>query len=243
MIIATIVRNLKTYVGINYVPITYGQSFCGLVGNNGIGKSSVLEALDSFFNSRPWNFNVVTKKSGFTTTRPHIVPVFMVTIDGNKLDNYDLAKRYSDYVWELEEADIHSQNRDQFKTFSEQLSIIKREHTKETTLILPIGYSYDNVPNLSLFNTKKLVELFNLEYDKSIQQIQDEDLKQFEPLILELKNQFEYIYIPKDIDPENFTQLETKEIQSLMGETLTEIVEKCVPQGKIQEINKTEINN
>ena len=32
----------------------------------------------------------------------------------------------------------------------------------------------------------------------------------------ELKNLYEYIYIPKDIDPEVFTQLETKEIQSLM---------------------------
>lgn len=33
--------------------------------------------------------------------------------------------------------------------------------------------------------------------------------------------------------------METKEIQSLMGETLNEIVEKCVPQRKIQEINQS----
>ncbi len=237
MIIGTIVRNFKTYTGINYIPITYGQSFCGLVGNNGIGKSSVLEALDSFFNSKPWNYNIITKRSGFATTRPHIVPVFLIKIDSQTLENYELAKKFSDYVWELEEVDILSQNREQFKNFSEQLSIIKREHNKDTTLILPLGYTHDNIPSLSFFNTKKFGELFVDDFDKVQQQVQDDDLKQFEPLLTELRKIFEYIYIPKDIDPENFAQLETKEIQSLMGETLTEIVEKCVPQGKIQEIN------
>ena len=65
----------------------------------------------------------------------------------------------------------------------------------------------------------------------------EESLKYFLPLHEELKELFDYIYIPKDIDPEIFTQLETKEIQLLMGESLNEIIEKCVPQTKIQEIN------
>jgi hypothetical protein len=93
------------------------------------------------------------------------------------------------------------------------------------------------VPSLSFFNTKKLGELVVPDFDKTLQQIPDEDLRVYQNLLGELKVLFEFIYIPKDIDPENFTQLETREIQSLMGETLNEIVEKCVPQGKIQEIN------
>ncbi|WP_200890823.1 AAA family ATPase, partial [Pedobacter lusitanus] len=123
------------------------------------------------------------------------------------------------------------------KIFSDQLEIIKRDKSKEDTLILPLGLSYDNVPNLSIFNTKKLGELFVDDFDRTLQIVQDSDLQQFSPLVNELKNLIEYIYIPKDIDPESFTQLETKEIQSLMGETLNDIVEKCVPQSKIQEIN------
>lgn len=238
MIIGTIVRNVKTYSGINYIPLTFGQGFCGLVGNNGIGKSSVLEALDCFFNYRPWNHNIITKKSGFSTTRPHIVPVFLFKISDTKLTNFDLAKKLSDYVWQLEESDVLSQNREQFKTFAEQLSIIKREHKMEDTLLLPIGITYDSSISLSFFNTKKLGEILIPNFDKAQQALDDEQVKQFEPLILELKDLIEYIYIPKDIDPENFAQLETKEIQSLMGETLTEIVEKCVPQSKIQEINQ-----
>ena len=97
--------------------------------------------------------------------------------------------------------------------------------------------SYDRVASLSIFNTKKLVEIIDTNADQNKTQLQDDDLKDFLPLHEELKGLFEYIYIPKDIDPENFTQLETKEIQSLMGETLNEIVERCVPQDKIKEIN------
>ena len=53
MIIGVFLRYIKTYQGINYIPLTNGDSFCGLVGNNGVGKSSILESLDCFFNNRP----------------------------------------------------------------------------------------------------------------------------------------------------------------------------------------------
>lgn len=59
MIVGTILRNIKFYSGINYVPLTFGQNFNGLVGNNGIGKSSVLEAIGCIFNGRKWNHNLV----------------------------------------------------------------------------------------------------------------------------------------------------------------------------------------
>lgn len=239
MIIGAVLRNFKTYSGINYIPITHGQNFCGLVGNNGIGKSSVLEALDSYFNGKNWNYNIVTKKSGFTTTRPHIVPIFLVHKDTISNEQIELATKLSNYVRNLEEADILSQNRIQFKSFEEQREILTRDFDKGKYLILPLGISYDSVPNLSIFNTKKLGEILIEEFDSSQQQMNDENLQIFKDLLFELKNNFEYIYIPKDIDPENFTQLETKEIQSLMGETLNEIVEKCVPQNKIHEINQS----
>ncbi|EAS5601021.1 hypothetical protein D9R73_23665, partial [Salmonella enterica] len=57
MIIGLFLRYFKTYGGNNYIPLSSGSNFCGLIGNNGIGKSSVLESLDSFFNSKNWNLN------------------------------------------------------------------------------------------------------------------------------------------------------------------------------------------
>ena len=51
MILGIILRNFKIYKSISYIPISNGNRFCGLIGKNGIGKSSILEALDYYFNS------------------------------------------------------------------------------------------------------------------------------------------------------------------------------------------------
>ena len=238
MIIGTLLRNIKTYAGINYVPLSNGHSYCGLVGNNGIGKSSVLDALDCLFNQKQWNYNIVVRKSGFSTTRPHIVPIFHIQKDLISDDNQNLAKKISDYVWECDESDFLAQNKVHFNSFKSQREILERGGFKDNYLILPIGLTYDGCPSLSIFNNRSIGEILIETFEKFNQTIQDEDLKILEPLIQELMGYIEYIYIPKDIDPDNFTQLETKEIQGLMGETLNDIVAKCVPQAKIQEINR-----
>jgi len=238
MIVGVNLRNFKTYSGLNYIPLTHGGTFCGLVGNNGIGKSSVLESLDCLFNTKPWNLNIITKKSGLTTTRPHVVPTYLILKSRISEPNKEIAEKVSSYVWQLEEADVISQNREQFKTFSSQREILMRDFSHESHYLLPLGWSYDGVANLSLFNTKKFGELFDDDFDKAPQQLNDKGLGQFNDLINEVQGLYEFIYIPKDIDPDNFTQLETKEIQALMGLTLNEIVAKCVPAAKIQDINR-----
>lgn len=121
--------------------------------------------------------------------------------------------------------------------FQEQRDLLKKRYSTEDWMLIPLGSSYEQVPSLSIFNTRRLVEAIGT--DKTNNQLQDEELKTLEPLHEELKKIFEYIYIPKDIDPEIFTQLETKEIQLLMGETLNEIIERRVPQEKIQGINSS----
>ena len=119
MLIGVFLRNFKTYTGINYVPLTNGHSFCGLVGNNGIGKSSVLEAFDSLFNDKSWNFNVVVKKSGLSATKPHIVPVYLLSVSQVSKENVELFQKISDYTWNIEESDIAPPNRVHFKSFQQ----------------------------------------------------------------------------------------------------------------------------
>lgn len=235
MIIGVFLRNFKTYAGINYIPLTNGHSFCGLVGNNGIGKSSVLESLDCLLNNKAWNYNLAVKRSGITTVKPYIVPIYLLPLEKISEANEEIAKRINNCMWHIEDSDIAPLNRSHFKTFREQRESLREKYDIENWMLIPLGLSYDAVPSISIFNTAKFVEVISS--DKTKNQLQDEDLKSFLPLHEELKELFEYIYIPKDIDPENFTQLETREIQSLMGRTLNEIIEKCVPQAKIQDIN------
>lgn len=236
MIIGIFLRNIKTYSGINYIPLSNGHSYCGLVGNNGIGKSSVLEAIDCIFNQKTWNYNIVVKKRGLGSTRPHIVPIFLIKKE-IITENKEIAEKISEYTWRCEESDFLALNKAHYNVFAEQREILIRDKFNKDHFLLPIGLSYENVPNLSIFNNRYLGEILVDRFEKSNLTIQDDDLKKILPLFNEITRDIEYIYIPKDIDPENFTQLETREIQGLMGETLQDIVAKCVPQKKIQEIN------
>lgn len=76
MIVALLIRNFKIYQNINFLPISNGKMFSALVGENGAGKSSVLEALNSFFNGVDWNYNHTITLNSFDTREPFICPIF-----------------------------------------------------------------------------------------------------------------------------------------------------------------------
>lgn len=42
MIVGIFLKNIKSYGRITFVPLTYKSNFCGLIGKNGIGKSTIL---------------------------------------------------------------------------------------------------------------------------------------------------------------------------------------------------------
>lgn len=232
MIIGVIIRYVKTYSGINYIPLTDGHQYCGLLGNNGIGKSSILEAFDCFFNKKKWNLNIVTKKSGLNTTNPYIVPIFLVEKTKIKDTIKSEVEMISTYAWGCVASDFTGRNIRLFETFKSQRDILERDGFKATHYLLPIGYSYEYKPNLSFFKN----HTFETKFKETFTEGDLEDSLQ--SVVDKLASSFEYIYIPKDINPEDFTQLETEEIQKLMGETLHDIVAKCVPRNKIDEINR-----
>ena len=105
MIIGVILRNFKTYKNINYIPLSNGESFSGFIGANGIGKSSILEALDCFFNNRIWNVNVNRTSSGEESC--YIVPIFCIEKDVSIRPracfspSYNKVKSQTKHVWLL----------------------------------------------------------------------------------------------------------------------------------------------
>lgn len=238
MIIGTFLRYYKTYQGINYVPITDQDKFCGLLGKNGIGKSSVLEALDTFFNARPWNFNTVTKKSGKVKAPPEIIPVFLLPrnlFEGEELKNAEIL----DFVARnISDRHVNSSNRSRVKEFIDHVNSLSQKKDISNLLIIPIGINHDEKISISFFNNSFLVDKV-LGENTDAKKLSDKDLERFEPLLLNIKDIIDYIYIPKEIDPELFTKLETDEIQVLMGETLLQKLTKLVPHSKINEINSS----
>uniref|UniRef100_UPI00403F0B13 AAA family ATPase n=1 Tax=Oceanobacillus sp. FSL W7-1293 TaxID=2921699 RepID=UPI00403F0B13 len=64
MITGLFLRHYKTYQGLYFIPICndYNNQYSVFVGNNGIGKSSIMEGLNTFFNNGEWNKNKSGKK-------------------------------------------------------------------------------------------------------------------------------------------------------------------------------------
>ncbi|MFS1491707.1 AAA family ATPase, partial [Vibrio splendidus] len=124
-----------------------------------------------------------------------------------------------------------------FVTHREQILLRK---DLEDFFLIPIGIDYKGDVTVSAFNNRLLVEeLLGEDFESSKTSLSDEDLKVFNPLLDKIKSEIEYIYIPREIDPESFTRLETDEIQVLMGETLTEILSQRVPARQIADINNS----
>src|SRR5690606_518125 len=109
MIISIFLRHFKIYKGINYLPLSEGIGFSSIIGENGCGKSSILEALDCCFNKKgasDWPINNEAKADGISGENfPYIVPVFLIHIDKLKKDNkldlecFNKAKLLSDFLW------------------------------------------------------------------------------------------------------------------------------------------------
>ena len=242
MIVGVFLRYFKTYQGINYIPITDEDQFCGLVGDNGIGKSSVLESLDCFFNGAPWTFHTATKKSGITKSSPYIVPVFLVKKDkfDEKSDIYEKAGLISRIAVSISQEDANISIATHMKRFMKHRDLLIRNYNIDDYFLLPIGVDYLGNLSFSIFNSKFFVEKYfeggNVQENQNA--LTSEELNTFKIVLDKLKEAIEYIYIPREINPEDFTRLETDEIQVLMGESLTDIISKKVTTRQITEINR-----
>lgn len=61
-LVGVALRNYKCYSSTEVVPLFYnGEKYVGLIGENGVGKSAVFQALCTFFNGREWIRNKVSK--------------------------------------------------------------------------------------------------------------------------------------------------------------------------------------
>lgn len=239
MIVGIFLRYIKTYRGYNYIPLVSDDRFCGLVGNNGIGKSSILEAIDALFNGKPLNLNIATKRSGLADTNPHVVPVFLIKRSDLSGNSALLAETLSSLAMQISDADVGSAVlKTQIRKFIAHRAILRDAFSMEEYYLVPIGIDRLHEVSLSLFNCRKLVDLhIGQNADATITALTESEVKEFTPLLDKIKASIDYIYIPKEIDSDSFTKLETKEIQSLMGESLNQIIEAQVSGEVVRDIN------
>lgn len=237
MIIGVIYRNYKSYKNITYIPISNGDSFCGLIGRNGVGKSSVLESLDVFFNKRQFNRNVNNPND-----EAYIVPIFCIKKDQDLPDS-EIARMYSDKVWDCvlnpTSTQINHVYMDRFKTIQTHVhKILESGVSRESHYLLPIGIDQERKPSLGIFRDNVFTDAINPQNEDCGADARVSDAcEKMTPIVNFLESWYQYVYIPKDVEPEKIVQFETKEIQTLLGEKLENIVSELLTKENISKIS------
>lgn len=241
MIAGLFIRNVKTYQGINYIPLTDSPNLSGFLGNNGIGKSSILEALNTILNNKEWNFNTVVKKSGIEKTSPYIVPVLVLEESFFDFEMLPYARTLDALAREVTLDDAtNAQTRLILENFIQHRDRILSRNNMQGQLIVPIGRFHNNDISLSVLAGRTLA--LAIERDTFNTQLNHmhgvEPSQHFSKLFEFIVNKLEYLYIPKEIDTELFTKLESIGTQVLMGESLHEILDRIIGESTIGDINR-----
>lgn len=248
MIIGVFLKNYKVYDGIKFVPISYSEYFSAYFGQNGVGKSSILEALDTFFNGRPWNpFKSGKGGNGYVNT-PYVVPLFLISKNeaSVKLKKYkDKLETLSDYFWNVESII----NSSEASAFFEFRKVLATKINQNDYYLFAAGIKEDEPKNI-FFGTFQRQSSFleklgikRVEGASQSDQYKEEDekindyFKDSDDFLLAVKDLYHFIYISSDVDITTYTQLETQNMQKLMHKDIKKEIQKAITQKKLDEIN------
>lgn len=217
MVVGLFLKGIKTYKNITFIPIEK-SSFVAYIGRNGIGKSSILEGLNCFFNNKSYP---VHKDVG-QQDKPYVVPLFLIqktkleeAIDKEK-DRDKIIGQFnelSDFFWTLDQKDLAQGSINvspEFFALRERLIAHKDEY-----YFFALGETSSGKPSIGTFQSH---EYWKVESNKD----------GLPSLLQSVKELYSYIYIPAESDVENFTKLETEEMQKIIGKKLRDEISKIL---------------
>ncbi|PZX95370.1 hypothetical protein DOS84_02055 [Flavobacterium aquariorum] len=240
MIISLIIRHYKIYKGLNYIPLSDGTKFSSILGENGAGKSSILESLDCFFNKKPftdWSINFEAKAEGSSgENSPHIIPIFL--IHKSKLRNslkadqesYRNATSLSDYLWNTSD----NKNIETIKEFYIHRDILKTQIDPNDYFLLLVGRKYKS--NECFFGSYQNTLSF-INSNPHIKYEEKELEEYFSGFYDYIISHYSYLYIPVETDVQTYTKLETQDMQRLMDKNIQIEIENAITQKTIKTIN------
>lgn len=246
MIVGLLLRHYKNYGNIKFIPVgeNIKNKFSVYIGNNGVGKSAILEAIDSALNNhRVWNTTQGEKKS-----EAYICPLFLIPknkVPTNKKNDFEIV---SNYFWsdapEKNPNIVRAAGVSEFLEYRNSL----RKYEKTHYLIL-IGSEYDT-PGA----------YFSSSFDNIIKRMFSDDENEQRERANTLKNHiwnlYTYLYIPVEETPKDLFQLHNETMQKLLNKDVISEIEKILKQKQqqgggsiIDQINKNldgfikEVNN
>lgn len=218
MVVAVLLRNVKNYANINFIPICNSKyKYSIFVGNNGVGKSAILEALDVFFNDQEWNPTIDQKK-----TESFICPIVLIdkeSVDPKKKRKYEVV---SNYFWSVTaEANPNIEKNTALKNFISYRNELENEY-KENYFLILIGKSYDN-PKNAFFAT------FDASIKMEIEKAEIGDANNIcNQLLGEITSRYCYVYIPVEESPKELLKLHNVTMQKMLNKDILSEIEKVL---------------
>lgn len=232
MILAAILRNFKCYKAINVIPFCLdGVSDMNvIIGNNGVGKSAILEGLDTFFNDAPWIINneIRGRKETVSVGVVMLVPKSFVE---KKLDSKEkqILNDISEFFWTIDE------NNSTLKNYYYEFVALRNSviaHRSDSYLFIA-GREYEE-RNIIFPSFNKLVI--------SSITVTPQPTEQFVSKLMEkVLSLYTYIYIPVETSISDFVKLQNHSMQTLTDSNVKERISsrlkekfiiRTTPEGK-----------
>ncbi|EKM0150869.1 AAA family ATPase [Cronobacter dublinensis] len=253
MIVGVILRNFKNFRNQHYIPLTINGNSSWLIGENGVGKSSILQAIDTVLNRSDINrldINNDARSQGFDTREPFIVPIFLIRKENVKSNNsnFRALEAISDITWQVESDDFNSSQRALAEKFINHRSYLESQYRARDYFLIPIGVIKKAagdvpMPFMSIFES---IDDYKNEIDDlssestTTNSLQRKNIFQITLYkILEyMRENYNYIYLPAEITTSEYSKIESELLQSLLGENLQQKISRIIKKKDITDINK-----
>lgn len=250
MIVGVILRNFKNFKNQQYIPLTLNNRSSWLIGENGVGKSSILQALDIVLNRTDINrldINNEARSQGYDTREPFIVPIYLIR--KNRLKNntalYKALEIISNITWQIESEDFNTLQRALAEKFVAHRTILESQYSPNEYLLIPLGIIKENAndiprPYMSIFES---IEDYRSQIDELIPENSSATVRKYfyiitlPKLLNIIKEAYNYIYLPAEITTSEYSRIESDLLQSLLGENLQQKISKIIKKKDITEIN------
>jgi predicted ATP-dependent endonuclease of OLD family len=249
LLIGLFLKHIKAYKGINYIPVGSKYNFSSYIGENGVGKSSILEALDSYFNYKQFPINKGALNDGINTAgnEPFIAPIFLIERKKVTKQKKEFEK-ISNIFWNIEKKTLSPGAQGSMKEFFELRDQLLQntDCSSDTHFLILAGEANLNATpklNFASFQGEEsfITSFTNLEKTyfsalkgiakkNAIQKSRTEISKELEKTDWRafhstLKELYSYIYLPVEIEIESFTKIETSEMQKIFDKKLKDEIQ------------------
>lgn len=229
MILGIILRNYKCYKGLHYIPLYKNeeQKLNIFIGDNGVGKSTILEGLDSLFNDAGW---VINSDSYAKEAYVGIVLLVEKSICNDVLKDSkekEIFSTISNAFWNVDITSNSVFSLNYQELFQQRLSLADK---KETHYLCVIGKKCEE-HNLSLLSFEKSVENYLEELNPK------PNTNTIGTILSKILNIYSYLYIPVETTISEFLKLETLGMQVLADRNLKNTISQALNEKRITRTN------